>query len=266
MPDNKCKPSNGVILTDPPQNKCSVCGKTWVRGDEPPDCIEIEEVVVSKVKNSLDAPDYIHKKMDLTIKKQADIIIPTLNKLDLCAETMKFINPQDFNTIVIRGHSYSRANNIGAKAAVTGQLIFCNDDVVIPESVMYELANSEYEIAAAIQFDIKGQPINSGMYINDKDEMCVTKNELQAQVCTSPVYKIKRHIFEEVGGFNEDYINGGEDHDLFYRILQKGYRWQYINTPIIHYESQSAGRFDYLAENIKMLNDTWGIDKLKKFL
>ncbi|MGC8652992.1 MAG: glycosyltransferase [Candidatus Kryptoniota bacterium] len=54
---------------------------------------------------------------------------------------------------------------------------------------------------------------------------------------------IPRRIFEEVGGFDEDYFMYGEDLDLCYKIKQAGYRVYYNpSTSIIHFKGQSTRR------------------------
>jgi len=52
---------------------------------------------------------------------------------------------------------------------------------------------------------------------------------------------IKRSIYNEVKGFDEDYFMYGEDIDLSYKIYKKGYQNYYFSdTQIIHYKGEST--------------------------
>ncbi len=52
---------------------------------------------------------------------------------------------------------------------------------------------------------------------------------------------LKRSVYVEVHGFDEDYFMYGEDIDLSYKILNKGYQnFYYANTSVIHYKGEST--------------------------
>lgn len=64
---------------------------------------------------------------------------------------------------------------------------------------------------------------------------------------------IKKAIYKEVGGFDEAYFMFGEDIDLSYKMLKKGYNnYYYPKTQIIHYKGEST------EKNIKYLNNFYG--------
>lgn len=51
----------------------------------------------------------------------------------------------------------------------------------------------------------------------------------------------RRHVLEEVGGFDEDYFMYGEDMDLCYRVRQRGYDVVYYPAAaIVHYGNRSG--------------------------
>jgi len=78
------------------------------------------------------------------------------------------------------------------------------------------------------------------------------------QAVTGACLLINKKIFDEVGGFDEGYINGYEDVDLCFKVAKIGYKIKYCpETEIIHYESKTEGRFDNVKENSKRLNDKW---------
>jgi len=52
---------------------------------------------------------------------------------------------------------------------------------------------------------------------------------------------LKRAIYLEVNGFDEDYFMYGEDIDLSYKVLNKGYQnYYYAGTQVIHYKGEST--------------------------
>jgi GT2 family glycosyltransferase len=52
---------------------------------------------------------------------------------------------------------------------------------------------------------------------------------------------LKRNLYNEVGGFDEDYFMYGEDIDLSYKITKAGYKNHYLgNTEILHYKGEST--------------------------
>jgi GT2 family glycosyltransferase len=54
---------------------------------------------------------------------------------------------------------------------------------------------------------------------------------------------MKRSVFNEVGGFDEDYFMYGEDIDLSYKLLKAGYKNHYFgNLCVLHYKGESTQR------------------------
>lgn len=60
---------------------------------------------------------------------------------------------------------------------------------------------------------------------------------------------LKRRIYEEVGGFDEDYFMYGEDIDLSYKITRAGYENHYLgSTTVLHYKGESTKRDEVYFE------------------
>lgn len=196
-------------------------------------------------------------------KKLADVIIAHWDRRDMLYQLLGSLPITGLNVIVVRGNTYSVSNNVGAKAAVTDNLIFCNDDMVVPIETLNEMIASEADFAMARQFYPDGTPQHCGIKWVDKDFKVVT-DPSEAQVPTAACFRVKKHVFDKLGGFNEDFINGGEDHDLFFKAITAGYTFEFVDTPVIHHCSQSSGRFDYEAKNLELLKKIWNIEKLDK--
>jgi GT2 family glycosyltransferase len=70
---------------------------------------------------------------------------------------------------------------------------------------------------------------------------------------------VTREAWDQLGGFDEDYVNGYEDVDLCLRWRTMGGSvWYCAESTVVHLESQSPGRFDHALDNIRLLNERWG--------
>lgn len=56
---------------------------------------------------------------------------------------------------------------------------------------------------------------------------------------------IRKEVLDKTGGFDESFFMYGEDIDLSYRILLKGYKNCYLPLPIVHYKGESTNKTSY---------------------
>ena len=105
-----------------------------------------------------------------------------------------------------------------------------------------------------------------GIFINEYGNYELTANKDKAKYPSGALFKISRSAWKDIGGFNEEFINGGEDQDLFLRCIEADYSCGFVDTPVVHYCSQSTGRFDYISENDKLLFSLWPENRLNKVL
>lgn len=235
---------------------CEFCG---IEADKCPHHRELE----NQYKPIVPAEPVTPRSGDPLKKKLADIIVAHWDRRDMLYQLLGSLPLTGLNVIVVRGNTYSVSNNIGAKAAVTDNLIFCNDDMIIPIETLNEMIASEADFAMARQFYPDGSPQHCGMKWVDNDFQVIT-DPSEAEVPTAACFRVKRSVFEKLGGFNEVFINGGEDHELFFKALAAGYNFEFVDTPVIHFCSSSTGRFDYEADNLKILKELWPTEKLAK--
>lgn len=197
--------------------------------------------------------------------KIADIIIPTHNRSDLLKQTLESIPIDPFNVFIIRGKTYSQGNNIGIKMAQTDNLIFCNDDMILNYYLLEELCESPFDIAIAQQYLPDGNPLFCGLKWVNNDFM-VLFDQHEVEVPTSALFRIKRSVMDKLGEFDEGFKNGGEDHDLFFRALEMGFNFGFVNTPVLHFSSQSSGRFLFEKENTQRLRERWTNERITNLL
>lgn len=70
---------------------------------------------------------------------------------------------------------------------------------------------------------------------------------------------IRRELFCEYGGFDEDFLNGCEDVDLCIRLNRAGYSHYVAHESVIeHVKGATTGRKDRNEENFELLMKKWG--------
>lgn len=161
---------------------------------------------------------------------------------------------------------FSRANNIGVKAATGEYVYILNPDTEIEGNYFKEildfadrqnkfgalglrmhdaqghfLPESKRSVPALINsFEKLFTKLNNDSktyYRNDIAETAIA----EVEVMTGANLLIKKSVYEEVGGFDEQYFMYGEDIDLCYTILRKGYRnFYYGKFSILHYKGEST--------------------------
>jgi hypothetical protein len=236
---------------------CEFCG---IRADE---CVHYGKVAKTPEKPRIEIKPVEQRPGDALKKKAADVIIAHWDRRDMLYQTLGSLPLSGLNVVVVRGSTYSVANNLGSLAAVTDNLIFCNDDMIVPRQALFEMIDCEADFAMARQFYPDGSPQHCGIKWLDND-FVVVADPAEADCPTAACFRVKRSVFNALGGWNERFINGGEDHDLFFRALEIGRSFAFVDTPVIHYSSQSAGRFDYEAENYKTLREIWPTERLAR--
>ena len=72
---------------------------------------------------------------------------------------------------------------------------------------------------------------------------------------------IKRDLFSELGGFDENFLNGCEDVDLCIRLNRAGYNHYVVHDSVIdHVKGATTGRKDRNEENFALLMEKWEDD------
>lgn len=177
---------------------------------------------------------------------------------------------------------FAKACNIGAKIARGKYLLFLNNDTV-------PLRDWLDELLQAIESDNRIGIVGSKLLFPDNTiqhagvAIANTPNRISPfhifykkpsnyspanikrylQVVTGACMLVKKDLFQELGGFDETFINGYEDVDFCLRAVEKGYKVLYNPKSVLyHYESVTPGRFDHVSHNEKRLREKW-LGKIK---
>lgn len=157
---------------------------------------------------------------------------------------------------------FSRANNQAAARARGDYLLILNPDTVLAEHTLRDImawfqSHPEAGAAGVSFIDGKGSflpeckrnfptlriallkvfGLSGGYYSNDLE----AGDKGPVDVLTGAFMFMRRSLFEELNGFDEEFFMYGEDIDLSYRILQAGYRNYYLGeNTVIHYKGEST--------------------------
>ena len=169
--------------------------------------------------------------------------------------------------------SFAINNNFGATLATGEILLLLNNDLILTPGWLQPMLNlyiHEKNVGAigniqlnpqtrlidhaGIAFDLKGVPFHIR-----KNRKRLPKNSYrECNAITAACMMINRNVFQDLGGFDEGYVNGSEDVDLCIRLRLEGYRILVSHiTPIWHHGNSSPGRLDAVARNEDRFASIW---------
>jgi GT2 family glycosyltransferase len=164
----------------------------------------------------------------------------------------------------------ARAWNIGANIAEGQQLCFCNDDVEVGKGAVETLVSVLDSRESVGQVGPAG-----GLWEGVQSGKRVGTTEIEeADEISGFLFVIKARVYEEVGGFDNEYTPAGfEEIDMSFKIRGKGYQCLVVpNVDVTHWGhhgiSSTRTRIEYLGKSIDTveLNERNKAYFLKKWL
>lgn len=226
-----------------------------------------------------DNVDYLKRCVDsierLTSEIEYELIL--VNNNSSSPETIDYLRgisekPQVRIIEYNQSFNYSKINNFAVTFARGEILVFLNNDTeVISTRWLHELAGdaqrSEIGAVGGLLFYPNGTIQHAGVIIGlnglaghlfaGEDEAFVPRELIRYRRNTSAVtaacMAIRRLVFEQIGGFNEEFEITGSDVDICLRLLKKGYR-NLVNPEVrlIHYEKATRKRIRVKDIDIQM--------------
>jgi hypothetical protein len=168
-------------------------------------------------------------------------------KLAVLLESIKTMK----NVVIVKGGSFARNCNAGVRLAETKYILLTNDDTSFKpqhllREMMRELKTSDI-VGATPNNGCKGFNIVDGFIVEEQD----------CHYPSGALLMMKKETYDKLNGFNEGYVNGAEDIDMFLRAEKMGMVVKRLPTVYHHDCSQSEGRFDNLTNNITKFNNHW---------
>jgi len=162
---------------------------------------------------------------------------------------------------------FSIANNHGVSMARGDLLLFLNNDTIPREKWLDKLVesyqtNHEVRIVGSkLIYPESDQVQHAGLYFNsdcipyhryefvDEQEESVNL-ERTVPAVTGASMLTDGYLYRELGGFDEEYLNGYEDIDYCLKVRQAGFKVLYCPTSTLyHYNSLTEGRYDHEDSN-----------------
>jgi len=196
------------------------------------------------------------KIIDLAKMDDITIIIPHCSQERMLANLLKDLMPIK-NVIVVKTGTFAENCNRGAEMAKTKYVVFLNDDTRIENPL--ELFGAMKE--ATKEADIVGCRATygvNGLIIKNKKLIPVTDRKTSVRFPAGYCLLMAKDTFKKLGGYNEKFVNGCEDTDLYLRAEEMKIKIKTIDLAIEHIGSQSEERFSHLRRNIMKFNKRWG--------
>jgi len=192
----------------------------------------------------------------------AEIIVVDNNSEDESCKMVKDLFPK-VNLIENKENSgFSKGNNIGVLQAKGEYLCILNPDTVVAEDTfekILEFADGKEKLGIVGCKLING----NGLFLPESKRNVPTVNVALKKILGFPkayyanqlsqiengkvdvlvgaFMVLKKDVYNEVNGFDEDYFMYGEDIDLSYKILKAGYNNYYCaEVTVIHYKGESS--------------------------
>jgi GT2 family glycosyltransferase/2-polyprenyl-3-methyl-5-hydroxy-6-metoxy-1,4-benzoquinol methylase/tetratricopeptide (TPR) repeat protein len=170
---------------------------------------------------------------------------------------------------------FAKACNQGARAARGKHLVFLNNDTipkagwldpliqevyshddvaVVGSKLLYP--NNTIQHAGVVISRLYQTPYH--LFLGFPENLPAVNTRREFQVVTAACMLVRKETFEEVGGFDESFVNGFEDVDLCLKIRQLGKKVVYQpKSCLYHLESQTPGRKTHDAANADRLLARW---------
>lgn len=161
---------------------------------------------------------------------------------------------------------YAAACNYGVKNAKGDLIILMDSDILVAGGWLEHLLEAYYKNkqCGAVSTTILnlnqkkvvhwGMAMNKGMEVIKPFRDGYLPEALQHgcylfQMATSGCILIPKKVYEEIGGFDEQFYNGFCDLDLTYRITKKGYKCLYCSDAIVYHRGKVSGSARTAAED-----------------
>lgn len=193
--------------------------------------------------------------------------------------TVEFLSQLGGDVRIITNHEnagFAKACNQGAAVAQGKYLVFLNNDTVPQPGWLNALVDEAEDNASVGVVGSKllypdGTIQHAGVvrdcqhflpyhiYKSFAGDHPAVNQRRELQIVTAACLLIRRSLFEEVGGFDEGYVNGFEDADLCLKVRERGHRVVYQpRSAVVHFESQTPGRKSHEDANAARFLKRWG--------
>ena len=193
---------------------------------------------------------------------QTEIIVVDNNSSDGSCELILEKFPQIILLQNTENFGFSKANNLGVAKAKGEYVLILNPDTVVPEDIfekiiLYSETKKKFGALGVKFIDGTGNflpeakrnfpSVNVALkkllgFSNKYYANHIDQNEnKEVEILSGAFMLLKRDVYLKNNCFDEDYFMYGEDIDLSYKLITKGYHnYYYGAATIIHYKGEST--------------------------
>ncbi|OUS14512.1 glycosyl transferase family 2 [Nonlabens dokdonensis] len=205
----------------------------------------------------------IYSVLRATKNIDVEIIVADNNSTDSSLQMLHFVFKDQIKVIAHEeNYGFSKGNNLAVEQAKGELLCILNPDTIVGEEVFEECI--AFARAQPIMGFLGVQLIDgTGKYLPESKRHIPTPkvarqkmlgndrnyyyNEVgqndrgKVDILVGAFMFCKREVYEDCGGFDERYFMYGEDIDLSYTAIQKGYQNYYLgDQKVIHFKGEST--------------------------
>ncbi len=224
-------------------------------------------------------------------KLEAEIIVVDNNSPDGSCEMVREYFPTVKLIASAENTGFPKGNNIGVDVAKGEYICILNPDTIVGEHIFEEFltfleSNDKIGIIGPKLIDGTGKFLPESKRGIPTPYVAMTKilglykiapkyfseyyathlnhnQQGEVSILVGAFMMMKREIYLEVGGFDENCFMYSDDIDLSYMVLKKGYKNYYLpNWPVIHYKGESTVRD---GQYVKRFNDAMNFFYKKHF-
>jgi GT2 family glycosyltransferase len=188
----------------------------------------------------------------------AEVIVVDNGSTDGTADHLRRAHPDVRVVALDRNLGFAGGNNAGAREATSPYLVFLNNDAEVDSgwlSALIEPAEADAEVGlvtSRIVFMDRPEIVDSagdgylrcgGAYKRDHGAAAPpVRSAVEVFGACGAAFLIRRSLFEDIGGFDDDFFMVYEDVDLSYRARLRGARCVYAPAAVVlHAGSTSIG-------------------------
>ena len=173
-----------------------------------------------------------------------EVILVDNNSTD---STIEFVTKNYPSVIVIKLDSnkgFAEPNNIGSKIAKGDHLLFLNNDTVVTPNFISELVkvmehDKKIAICQSLLLKPDGCVDSSGDFIDPLgvvyNSKTIPKKEREISSARGACMLIRKHVYDELDGFDEQFFVSFEDVDLGWRAWIKGYKVMLASKSLVYH-------------------------------
>ncbi|MDR3358677.1 MAG: glycosyltransferase family 2 protein [Desulfovibrio sp.] len=175
-----------------------------------------------------------------------------------------------------RNMGFAVGCNAGARAASGDLLFFLNNDTRVTRGwlppLVKTLENPRTGATGPLLLYPDGRVQHCGIAVSPFRRLwhlyeffpgahMLPRKQRPLQAITGAALMLRRELFFEAGAFFEEYLNGFEDMDICCALRRKGYALALTpQSVVVHYASQTPGRFEADQRNAALLTSRRGAD------